>query len=147
MSPFKTTANQSSGFLLWQVTALWQRKIAQVLRPHGLTQVQFVLLASTLWLSRNEPLITQTRLAKHAKLDMMMTSQVLRTLAGKGLLLRTAHPVDTRAKTITLTQDGVALAQTVIPLVEGVDAAFFNALDVSQNEFNRVLQQLIACET
>ena len=143
MQPFKKTAEQSSGFLLWQVTALWQRRIANALRPHSLTQVQFVLLASTLWLSRSEPLITQTRLAKHAKLDMMMTSQVLRTLEKKGLLMRVAHPTDTRAKTIALTEQGISLAQIAIPLVEQIDADFFNHLDLPQNQFNQVLQQLI----
>ena len=49
MTPFSVQeADESTGFLLWQVTMLWQRRIAAVLRPQGLTQVQFALLASLL---------------------------------------------------------------------------------------------------
>src|SRR5438128_1476507 len=67
-SPFSVDdANDSSGFLLWQVTALWQRRVAEALRPHELTQVQYALLASLLWLSRTEDDVTQSRLAAHAK--------------------------------------------------------------------------------
>ena len=52
-SPFSVEeANDSSGFLLWQVTALWQRRVAEALRPHELTQVQYALLSSLHWLSR-----------------------------------------------------------------------------------------------
>jgi DNA-binding MarR family transcriptional regulator len=88
------------------------------LRPHDLTQVQYALLASLLWLSRTERSITQTMLARHTKLDAMMTSQVLRTLEGKGLVDRNAHPSDARAKILALTRRGRALAWEAVPLVE-----------------------------
>src|SRR3546814_15453085 len=35
----------SPGFLLWQVTNQWQRRLRATLEPLGLTHVQFVLLA------------------------------------------------------------------------------------------------------
>ena len=80
-APFSVEkASESSGFLLWQVTALWQRRIAWALRSLGLTQVQYALLASLLWMSRTQRTITQAMLARHTKLDIMMTSRVLRTL-------------------------------------------------------------------
>lgn len=143
-SPFSVEqAHDSSGFLLWQVTVLWQRQIASALRPHGLTQVQFVLLASTLWLSQSESSITQVRLAKHAKLDIMMTSQVLRTLERKGWLMRELHPTDSRAKIITLTEQGIEIARIAIPVVEQIDRDFFASQTLSQHEFNLALQQLI----
>jgi hypothetical protein len=41
----------SPGFLLWRATLRWQRGIAAVLAPLGLTHVQFVLLACTSWLN------------------------------------------------------------------------------------------------
>ena len=42
--------------------------------------------------------VTQARLASYAHLDIMMTSQVLRTLEKKRLLERASHPTDHRAK-------------------------------------------------
>ena len=70
---------QSPGFLLWRTTLRWQRLMTAALRPFNLTHVQFVLLASTWWLTRvagETP--NQRRLAEHAGTDAMMTSQVVR---------------------------------------------------------------------
>ena len=142
--PFRSKqASDSTGFLLWQVTVLWQRRIAAALRPHGLTQVQFALLASLLWLSNKESAITQAMLARHAKLDVMMTSQVLRALEKKGFVGRHAHPSDTRAKILSLTKSGKALAWSAIPDVEKADAVFFKTLGVQRKKFNKSLLLLI----
>ena len=141
--PFKEAeASDSTGFLLWQVTSLWQRKIAAVLRPHQLTQVQFALLASLLWLSQQEELITQTLLARHAKLDIMMTSQVLRKLETRGLIQRLPHPSDTRANMLRLTEAGPILTHQAVPDVEQADEAFFNHLQSKQLQFNECLRTL-----
>jgi DNA-binding MarR family transcriptional regulator len=143
-SPFSVEeANDSSGFLLWQVTALWQRQVAEALRPLELTQVQYALLASLLWLSRKEPEVTQSRLAAHAKLDVMMTSQVLRALEARGLLERRPHPTDTRARSLRLTAAGRALTTRAVPAVETADAAFFEPLGPARATLNRNLLALI----
>jgi DNA-binding MarR family transcriptional regulator len=146
-SPFSVAeANDSSGFLLWQVTALWQRRIAQALRPHQLTQVQYALLASLLWLSSQGEEVTQARLAAHAKLDVMMTSQVLRALEERSLLERRPHPTDTRAKALRLTAAGRALTTRAVPAVESADAAFFSALGTARAGLNRNLLALISAQ-
>ena len=140
-------ASESSGFLLWQVTALWQRRIAWALRSLALTQVQYALLASLLWMSRTQRTITQAMPARHTKLDMMMTSQVLRTLERRGLLERDPHPTDTRAKVLRLTKEGRKLAWQAVPVVEGVDREFFDALGAQLDRFNRSLLSLIGSST
>jgi DNA-binding MarR family transcriptional regulator len=89
----------SPGFLLWRTTLRWQRVMTGALRPLGLTHVQFVVLASTWWLTHvalEAP--TQRRLADQAGTDPMMTSQVLRALEAKNLLTRSADPTDARAR-------------------------------------------------
>ena len=136
-------ADNSSGFLLWQTTTVWQRHIVSALRPHDLTHTQFVLLASLLWLSQRETEITQTRLAQHAKLDLMMTSQVLRSMENKGYLKRTVHVSDTRAKVLSLTNEGILKAQDAIPDVEQADRDFFSSLDEQTSVFNQQLITLI----
>ena len=143
-SPFSVAeANDSSGFLLWQVTALWQRRVADVLRPLELTQVQYALLASLLWLARKEEVVTQSRLAAHAKLDVMMTSQVLRALEGRGLLERRPHPTDTRAKALRLTPAWRALTTRAVPAVETADSKFFSSLGPARARLNSNLLALI----
>ena len=37
-------ADDSAGFLLWKITALWQSKLAEVLREFGITQTQYAIL-------------------------------------------------------------------------------------------------------
>jgi DNA-binding MarR family transcriptional regulator len=118
----------SPGFLLWRVTLRWQRAMVAALRPLGLTHVQFVLLASTWWLTKvagEKP--TQRRLAEHAAADPMMTSQVLRILEGRGLVSREVHPDDSRALRLAVTGSGAQLALEAIGVVEAADAEFFAA--------------------
>jgi DNA-binding MarR family transcriptional regulator len=118
----------SPGFLLWQVSTLWQRRQRAALEPLGLTHVQFVLLATAAWLARSGTSPTQTALAAQAKTDVMMTSQVIRALEGRGLVARVPHPTDTRAKHVSVTPEGQALVRKAMRVVEAADAAFFEAL-------------------
>lgn len=70
-------AEESSGFLLWQVTNLWQRAIKKALEEYGLTHSQYVLLASIHWLTLHKQEVTQIVLSAHTKIDPMTTSTVL----------------------------------------------------------------------
>lgn len=136
-------AEDSTGFLLWQVTNLWQRKIKKALEEYDLTHSQFVLLASILWLSQGEESVTQILLSAHTKIDPMTTSTVLRTLQAKGLLSRQEHATDTRAKTVALTDSGVKIAQLAVKVVEKFDKDFFTPLGQDSAEFNGKLQELL----
>jgi MarR family transcriptional regulator, organic hydroperoxide resistance regulator len=137
-------ADDSPGFLLWQLTNLWQKRMRAVLAPLGITHVQFVLLASIAWLEQSEPLVSQTLLAHHAHTDVMMTSQVVRTLEEKGLVTRAAHPTDTRAKVVTLTAEGRKLAQHAMSVVETADAQFFEALGGQVSTIVQLMRQLVS---
>jgi len=136
-------ADDSPGFSLWQVSSMWQRKINAGLKPFGLTHAQFVLLASLTWLANDEKPLTQIDLAHHSKMDVMMTSNVLRTLEDKGLIERKPHPTDTRAKSLSVTSMGRELAVKTVEVVEAIDAEFFNSLGSSISTFNKQLLKLI----
>ncbi len=141
------SADESPGFLLWQVSSMWQRRINAGLKPFDLTHAQFVLLASMTWLAVSEKPLTQIDLANHAKMDVMMTSNVLRTLEEKGLILRKPHPTDTRAKSLAVTNKGLKLAEQVVQVVEGIDREFFNSLGAGASAFNKQLLKLIDSDT
>jgi DNA-binding MarR family transcriptional regulator len=119
----------SLGFLLWHATLRWQRLIAAALRPLELTHVQFVLLAVLWWFQtvRGER-PSQRGLAAQAGTDPMMTSQVVRALERRGLLVRARHPHDSRALELTLTEAGERLARRAIAVVEAADSEFFAAV-------------------
>ncbi len=136
-------AEDSSGFLLWQVTTLWQRGIRKTLDEIDLTHPQFVLLASLLWLSGKQEVVMQIDLSDHSQIDPMTTSSVLRTLERKKLLTRAPHPTDTRAKIIVLSKEGLAKTRQAIPLIERFDEEFFNGLKSDQPGLNSRLQLLL----
>jgi DNA-binding MarR family transcriptional regulator len=119
-----TGPGQSPGFLLWKVSNAWQRRQRAALQPLGVTHSQFVLLAAATWFGHTETL-TQARLAELTGVDVMTTSQVLRTLELAKLVERDTHPDDPRAKTIAVTARGRELARKAIVVVEATDEAFF----------------------
>lgn len=135
--------NESPGYLLGQVTLLWQRKHKKVLDPLNLTQTQFVLLAALGWLSRENDNVTQVDIANQGNADRMMVSKVLRTLEEKKFISRQEHPTDTRAKVIKLTNDGAKVLQKALTAVENADVAFFSALGKNQASFNKNMINLV----
>ncbi|PBC76066.1 MarR family transcriptional regulator [Streptomyces sp. TLI_235] len=136
-----TDADESPGLLLWQVTNRWQAAQRAALKPHGLTHVQFVLLASLSWLQADGP-VTQKQLADHAATDPMMTSQVLRALESRGLVHRLPHPHDRRARALAATDEGRALADRAVAAVEACDRAFFEPLGEDAGTFTTALRSL-----
>ena len=133
-SHFKATAKQSSGFLLWQVTTLWQREIKTALEPLGLSHSGFVLLASLLWFEEQDVIVTQTTLIEHTKLDKMTVSKSLKVLEKNALIFRTENEEDTRAKTILLSDKGRLMAIESVKIVEGVDGSFFSAISAEERD-------------
>ncbi|TPJ36680.1 winged helix-turn-helix transcriptional regulator [Mesorhizobium sp. B2-5-13] len=137
---FKGGPSESPGLLLWRTTMRWQRVMTAALAPLDLTHVQFVLLASAMWLGRNGEPPNQVQLAAQAGTEVKMTSDVVARLEVKGLIAREADPRDSRAKVIRVTAAGVAAAQQAIVAVETADAAFFEPVDEAQ--LVGLLQQL-----
>jgi len=136
-----SAAEESPGLLLWRVTNRWQAAQRATLKPLGLTHVQFVLLAALTWLGTDGP-VTQRALAGHAGTDPMMTSQVVRVLEQRRLVLRSPHATDRRAWSVAATDAGVALANRAVVAVEACDEAFFGPLGPSMAAFTRALAVL-----
>jgi len=134
-------ATDSPGLMLWRVTNAWQAAQRAALQPFALTHVQFVLLASLTWLHSEAP-VTQRDLANHARTDPMMTSQVLRALEAKGLVRRSPHPADARARALTVTPTGATLAKAANTAVENVDRTFFGPLTDERPYFTDMLRRL-----
>ena len=137
-------AEQSSGFLLWQVTTLWQRQIKSALNVVNLSHSGFVILASLLWFKEQKTTVTQTTIIEHTKLDKMTVSKSLKTLEKDNFILKSENEIDTRAKTITLTNEGVKLAIKSIKIVENIDNDFFSILDIEdKNKLNSLFIKLL----
>lgn len=134
---------ESSGFLLWRVTQLWQRLITKELHKIELTHVQFVLLTACDFLFSKGELVTQKKLAEFTNTNIMMVSDVVRTLEKKSLLIRRKNPKDKREIHLSPTEEGSKKVTLALPLVEAIDEQFFSQLSTDQGDFNRVLQSLL----
>jgi len=136
---------QSSGFLLWQVTTIWQRQIKSALNSIHLSHSGFVILASLLWFKEQNTTVTQTTIIEHTKLDKMTVSKSLKKLEKDGLILKNENETDTRAKTVTLTNKGIKLAAQAVKIVENIDNDFFSALSIKDiNRLNLLFSKLLA---
>ncbi len=134
---------ESPGYLLAQLTLLWQRKQKKVLDLLGLTYTQFALMAALGWLSKEKKEITQIDVAGQTNFDRMMVSKVLRTLEAKKFITRQEHKTDTRAKIVELTSEGATVLQKAIFEVEQVDIDFFSSIKAELPFFNSSMVKLI----
>lgn len=136
-----SSAEESPGFLLWRVSTLWRRAIEDVLKPLGLTHPQFVILATTGWLTRTGERVSQAEIGRQAALDPNTTSQILRGLQAKGYIER-ARITDERSKCPLLTTAGIETLAKALPAVECADEAFFASIDLKESEMLKNLQIL-----
>jgi DNA-binding MarR family transcriptional regulator len=137
---------QSPGFLLWHISTSWRSSIEAALKSLGLTHPQFVVLATTGWLTRNGHLVTQVEIGKMAGLDPNTNSQILKGLEQKSFIKRTPSS-DGRAKNVSLTLKGSQILSFALPAVEQTDANFFNSLKESEINILIELFQKLMSET
>lgn len=136
-------SEHSPGFLLWQVTTLWQRKIKKALEPYQISHAQFVIMAVLLWFEEQGLERTQVAIVHQSKLDKMTVSKSIKKLMTDGYIHRIEHRIDTRAKWVTLTDAGKVLMKQLIPVIESIDTTFFQNTS-RQKEFIEILNQLIS---
>jgi DNA-binding MarR family transcriptional regulator len=132
-SPFKyEKADDSAGFLLWKITALWQRKLSEVLGEYGITQTQYAMLASLRWFEEQKEPTTQAHLVEHAKIEKMTVSKAIRKLEEDGFVVREQSSSDSRATNVRFTTQGRKVIQKAIVAIENADEEFFSCLTEKQ---------------
>jgi DNA-binding MarR family transcriptional regulator len=119
----------SPGFWLHRAAMAYNRRLDGRLRPLGLTHTQFSLLAAASWLARDAEPPSQQEAAEFAGVDKMMTSKVLATLAGKGLVERVTDGRDARLRRVRATDEGRQVLREAVRAAQQVDAEFFAAVD------------------
>jgi DNA-binding MarR family transcriptional regulator len=136
-------AENIAGFLLWQVSKLWQRHLTIALQDLKLPSTQAVILSNILRFAEEGEKVTQMRLSKAAKIDRMTTSQALRALERKGLITRVVPPSNLRAYHVQLTARGRKVAFEAIQRFATIHESFFRPLRREDAQFVEYLQKLI----
>lgn len=135
----------SPGFLLWQTTMIWQRQIKKALELYDISHPQFVIMATLMWFEAHHCDTTQILIVNWSKLDKMTVSKSLKKLVALGHVNRSAHEIDTRAKSVSLTEKGKEMVRTLIPIVEGIDSIFFGKASYNdQKTLIQILAKLIS---
>jgi len=143
-APFRyAKADESPGFLLWKLTALWRGELTRLLDGYGITQTQYAILASLRWFEAQGEPPTQTHLAEHTKTDKMTLSKALRGLEVQGLVKRTKSREDARAVGVRFSPKGRSLVQKAVVTVEGADEAFFGKLPGPELESYKALTRTL----
>ena len=143
-SIYKDEYKKSTGLLFIRAYHKWHGLIKNKLRTIDLTHPQFVVLTTLAALLRQQEWVSQTDIARFSDMDVMTVSQIIRLLVKKGLIMREVHPKDSRANIILLKDRGLQRANQALPLVEGIDQAFFGKLENSTETLNQLLIKLEA---
>lgn len=143
-SIYKDEYRESTGLLFIRAYHKWHGLIKNKLRTIDLTHPQFVVLTTLAALLRQQEWVSQTDIARFSDIDVMTVSQIIRLLVKKGLIIREVHPKDSRANIILLTDTGLQKVNQALPLVEGIDQAFFGKLEDKTEILNQLLIKLEA---
>jgi DNA-binding MarR family transcriptional regulator len=134
-SSFKK-AEDSPGFLLWKASNRLQRLHAQCLAGLPVTPTQFSLMACLVYLSKDGP-VTASAIVRHAGMDKMMVSDLLKSLEKKKLVQRKLNPNDGRSFLVSPTEKGVEATNSAVLKVEAFDTQFFKeVLDLKKFHAN-----------
>ena len=143
-SIYKDEYKKSTGLLFIRTYHKWHGLIKNKLRTIDLTHPQFVVLTTLAALLRQQEWVSQTDIARFSDMDVMTVSQIIRLLVKKDLIMREVHPKDSRANIILLTDTGLQKVNQALPLVEGIDQAFFGKLENNTETLNQLLMELEA---
>lgn len=143
-SIYKDEYKKSTGLLFIRTYHKWHGLIKNELRTIDLTHPQFVVLTTLAALLRQQEWVSQTDIARFSDMDVMTVSQIIRLLVKKELIMREVHPKDSRANIILLTDMGLQKVNQALPLVEGIDQAFFGKLEDKTEILNQLLMKLEA---
>jgi MarR family transcriptional regulator for hemolysin len=141
-SPFRhPEADDSPGFLLWKITAVWQQALSAALGGLGITQTQYAILASLRWFEERQEPATQSHLAEHARLEKMTLSKAIRRLEETRFVKRDRSTSDGRATEVRLTAKGRNIADAAIVAIEDADDRFFASLSARDLAAYRALMR------
>jgi DNA-binding MarR family transcriptional regulator len=113
------------GFILWRLTARYQRETDRAFVPLNLTNLQFVTLALAAWFERTGEAVSQAELARFGGIQPMQFSLMLKALEKKGFISRERNETDTRAKHVAITQAGFKALKKALPIAIAVQERLF----------------------
>ena len=143
--PFKFLKNEdNSGFLLWKVSYMWQQEQRRVLlKYHNISQMDYVILSSTYYLTVTEQKITPTILSRHTKIATVSVAQLLKSLEERKLIERYSKEHDGKSRFVRVSELGLDVLKKAIITVEAFDDRFFKVISTKIGILNKIMGDLI----
>ena len=143
--PFKFRENDdNSGFLLWKVSYMWQQEQRRILmKYHNISQMDYVILASTYYLMVTDRKITPTILARHTKITPVGMSQLLKSLEKRQLIERYSKESDSKSRFVRVSELGITVLKKAIITAEAFDERFFKSIGTKIGILNKFMVELI----
>ena len=136
-------ADNMSGFLLWQISKLWQQQLELTFQDLGLSHTQAILLANIVRLTDEGEKVTQILLSKKTSVDPVTTSQTIRVLEKKEIIKRVVSSEDKRAFILLPTKKGGELTTIILQRLPTLQKHFFGSIENELDTLIILLQQLI----
>lgn len=133
------TAAEELGVLIKETQAALNQRMAEVLRPLGLSVAQYACLQTL----HDSPGITGSELARRVFVSRQSMNVLLQGLEKRGLIERAEEPGPRRERSTTLTPYAAVLLQSARAAVAEVAGAMTATLD--PHERDRLQALLVAC--
>ncbi len=127
---------ESPGFLLLQVSNIWQRKIKKCIKEYKLTQTQFIILV-VMYSKRNEhEFLNLKKIAMISYLDSVIISIAIETLINKKMVVKIDDSKENKTKIVFLNKKGIDLMENVMEKIEDLNISFFkdNNIEILNTE-------------
>ncbi|NDC82884.1 hypothetical protein EB093_04375 [bacterium] len=132
------------GSAIWQLGNAWKRYAAAAIRTENVTYVQFLVLKAASDLLGTKSVITQTEIAGYLNANPMIISSVIRALKKQKLVIIRAHPRDSRAKRVLLSENGQLTTSRCCDILEHHEHVFFESITSDFDAFRSHLLRLAA---
>ncbi len=130
------------GYLIWQISMLWVRKVNQSLQEIGLTHTQLITLAATEWLNFKQEQVIQRDIAQKMKVDRMLVSKLVSKLVDSELIQKKSSEEDSRVNLLSLTDSGRELLMDAIVIMKRNEKEFFGLVEEDVPELTQKLKKL-----
>jgi DNA-binding MarR family transcriptional regulator len=133
---------ESPSFIFAQGYFTWKRITDRALEAVGLTHTQYVFMGTLFELEKHQDKATQNDLARLTNSDVTMTSQILRNLQKRGLVLREQIEGDERAKYSSLSPVGKKLVKKAAEIMKINEKEYFAPVEKDMEQFLTYLKVL-----
>jgi MarR family transcriptional regulator, organic hydroperoxide resistance regulator len=142
--PLEEDTRKIPGFLLWQVSKLWQKQLEFAFKEFNLSHTQVIILGNVFRLAKKQKKVTQRILSDMTKIDKVTLSQAIKVLEKRKLIRRIISSEDKRANYLEPTEKGGEVTLHVIQELRSIQKKFFLPLEKEEIEpFIIALQKLL----